>query len=203
MIPNHQDVPVSAPQSLDEMEARLQRLIGRRISTNLPTDKGWRGKEVERLVGLALNNRPESDEYAHELKTVVGTIDKSGMAMPKDGRIAVCQVTEDHLTKERFEHSSCWKKLSRFILVLVQDRGKWSSESTILYVRGYKFQDDSAKFSALKADYEWLQRFVKRRGFDALSRALVTPNGLLHIGTKGTKASSTRAFYLNNKALKK
>jgi DNA mismatch repair protein MutH len=187
--------------SITEALTILRRHLGKKITTKNPKNKGWRGNAVEELLGASQDNSHTPDSFAFELKTSVCRLDKDGVCRPKDGRLAICMVTTDSL-KESFHNSICWHKLRRILLVGTFDEcnGTYASFATIRFVRCFDFQDDSEIYKKLKEDYEHLQKYVKRNGFDKLSRSIITPNRLLHIGTKGCKRSSTRAFYLTNKA---
>lgn len=192
-------------QSSREAVKILQGLIraGTVIRTENPKDKGWRGKAVELLLGHSQDSRAQSDSFSYELKVSLCRREIDGTLKPKEGRVAITMVDEKELlSKGSFQGSRCWNKLQKIILVGVSDTGdKWSSSATMVFVRTYAPMESSEVFRMLSDDYGALKRLCVRLGFDHLSRSLKTPHGLLHIGTKGARNSTTRAFFLTNKGL--
>jgi hypothetical protein len=188
--------------SLKEAQARLERHLGKTITADNPKNKGWRGIEVEKLLGSGWDNSHGTDSYDFELKTAVCRLDKDGVCRPKDGRLAVCMTSPEELLVP-FRNSVCLQKLRRVLLVgtLDKESGPYARSATIMLVRPIDFGSNTKMCENLEEDYECLQKYVRRLGFDKLSRSLPTPHRLLHIGTKGSRQSKTRAFYLANKAL--
>jgi hypothetical protein len=189
--------------AVDDVERELRALIGTTIEATNPKDKGWRAQAIARLLGDVRDNLSAPDSFGHELKSVTCCSNDDGVLRPRERRLAVCMVDDGSL-RVPFIRSVCWQKLQRFLLVGFTYEGKWASSARIEFVRRLAFQDDKQKYKQLEEDYEHFQRLAKRKGFNSLSRADRSPNGLLQIATKGPGGignKKTRAFYLLNRAL--
>lgn len=181
--------------TIQQVRDAMSPLIGTQFHAPKTSNKGATGILCEKLAGI-----PQSSAHLDcsdgEVKTFPVTLKKDGSMVPKE-TVALTMLNKATLTsQECFEHSNCFKKMSRMLMVPYLRTG-----DTIEYLNPY-FMDLSEHqdtlLPVLQKDYD----DIRKTHVDGLGLTSKT-GALLQNRTKGAKNTTSRAFYLKKEFMKK
>mgnify|MGYP000862311568 CR=1 FL=1 len=154
-------------------------------------NKGWKGLVLERLAGLTNNNSKAPNGLTYELKSVSFNYDRKGKLKPKE-TMAITMLNQKQLLEEDFFSSHCWAKLKTIVFCAVAWHGKNADKAEIIDVVSLDFAETDDLIMEIKADYDFIRNKLKTQGFEALTGR---DGKWIQARTKGSKNSTTRAFY--------
>lgn len=162
-------------------------------------NKGWKGLILERLAGLETNISKAPNGLSYELKSVSFHYIKDKL-VPKE-TMAITMINPEELKNHSFFESHCWTKLKSIVFCAVMWHGKNSESGELLKVTSLDFAEDDELIKEIKADYDFIQNKLIKRGFKALTGA---DGKWIQARTKGSGHGSTsRAFYARTNLVKK
>lgn len=159
-------------------------------------DKGWVGKTCEGFLGLSSNSLQSPDFGDWELKTIPIKSLKNGKLSFKE-TMAVTMMNPEDVVNTPFEDSHLLAKL-KSLVVVSRTVGKTNDDPTSFYsATAFDLPDDL--YQIIKADYELVQDTIKNKGFSSLTGKM---GKYIQPRTKGSKGSTSRAFYARPQFLK-
>jgi hypothetical protein len=183
--------PIPPRQTIDDIYQKCLLIINKEYTLPITSNKGKPGLYLEDLLGI-----PHSSECLDcidgEIKTFPVKLHK-GKFVPKE-TIAVTMLSTNELRTTSFLDSKCYKKLKKMLVVPYYRTGE-----TITYMKPVIISDECTElYKILESDYHAIQkRYVEED-------VLVSSTGtLLQNRTKGSKGSTSRAFYLRTAFMKK
>jgi DNA mismatch repair protein MutH len=176
-------------QTIDEILAKLQPIIGQKHKVPITANKGRVGHFLEKLLGIP--HTPNClDCVDGELKTFPLKKLKNGTLVPKE-TLKVTSLSEVQLKKCDFEASRCCKKLAKMLLVPYYRTGE-TIEFMAPRVVDRSCKEFSEFYKTFEADYNAIRKlFLETTKLKCETGALLQnrPWG-------GGHGSTTRAFYL-------
>lgn len=161
-------------------------------SQNGGYNKGWKGQVLERLAGLTNNNDKAPNGLGFEIKSTAFELVNNDYRARETMAISMLNVKE--LLADDFYDSHFWQKLKTLLFCAVSWDGKFAKTGKLLSVNTFQTFNDSLIIDKLKSDYELIQKYFKSCVENKLP--IHTINGeLVQVRTKGSKNSSSRAFY--------
>ena len=161
-------------------------------------NKGWKGLVLERLAGLENNNSKAPNGLGYELKSVSFHY-KNGNLVPKE-TMAITMINQKELIAHDFFSSHCWAKLKSIVFCAVEWHEKNAESAELLEVVSLDFAETDDLIMEIKADYDFIRNKLMTEGYDSLTGK----DGVwIQARTKGSKGSSTRAFYARPKLVSK
>ena len=158
---------VSAPQSLDELKARLESLTGKTLleladkalvplPRNTTSGKGFTGELLEILLGASAGNLPVPD--FPQLKLELKTLPVDENLKPLESTF-ICHAPLINKRGQRFEDSTLFCKISSILFVFVlAPRDLPFAERKIM---GFHFfKPSSEELALIKEDWEELMEMV-------------------------------------------
>ena len=161
-------------------------------------NKGWKGLVLERLAGLSNNNSKAPNGLGYELKSV-SFYNKNGILSPKE-TMAITMINPKELIEEDFFNSHCWAKLKTIVFCAVAWHGKNAQNAELLKVVSLDFSETDELIMEIKADYDFIRNKLITQGFKSLTGK---DGKWIQARTKGSKNSTTRAFYSRPKLVAK
>src|SRR3989344_2388277 len=153
-------------------------------------NKGWKGLVLERLAGLETNVSKAPNGLTYELKSVAFHHVKDKL-VPKE-TMAITMINPTELTAHTFFKSHCWAKLKAVVFCAVAWHGKNAQRAELLEVVSLDFSETDDLIMEIKSDYDFIRNKLISQGFDSLTG---TDGKWIQARTKGSKDSTTRAFY--------
>lgn len=168
------------------------------VFKNEKQNKGWKGQVLERLIGLANNNKKAPNGLGFELKSV-SFYNKLDQLLPKE-TMAITMINSKELLEHSFFESHCWEKLKSLIFCPVLWTNKHQTSSTLLKVTSFDFQTNDEIINEIKADYDFIRSKLKTTGFESLTGK---DGKWIQARTKGAgHGSISRAFYARKELIK-
>ncbi len=153
-------------------------------------NKGWKGLVLERLAGLENNNSKAPNGLTYELKSV-GFHNKKEKLVPKE-TMAITMINPRELKEHDFFSSHCWAKLKTVVFCAVAWHGKNADKAELVEVVSLDFAETDDIIMEIKADYDFIRNKFITQGWEALTGR---DGKWIQARTKGSKNSTTRAFY--------
>jgi len=183
-------------QNISEIYDKLIPLVGVEHLLPITANKGLPGILLEDLLGIPHTSNC-LDCIDGELKIFpIKKIKKTDTLVPKES-IAITMLCKEELIKNDFKASRCYKKMSRMLIVPY-----YRSEATIRYLQPTVIDKENTLYSELyntfEADYNKIREHYIEHG--VLNSSI---GYLLQNRTKGSKGSTSRAFYLRPAFMKK
>jgi DNA mismatch repair protein MutH len=181
------------PLTIQEIQGKIEPLIGKPIYSPLTTNKGATGLLLETITGIP--HTPNCLDCSDgELKTFPIKKLKSGKYVPKE-TMAITMLDVESLKTCCFQDSRCGKKINRMLIVPYFREG-----DTIKYLRPMLWETAAHEqlCKKIEEDYNLIQSTYLKENI--LKSELGT---YLQTRTKGAGHGTTsRAFYLRTKFLK-
>lgn len=153
-------------------------------------NKGWKGLVLEKLAGLENNNSKAPNGLGYELKSV-SFHEKKGKLVPKE-TMAITMINQKELVEHDFFNSHCWSKLKSIVFCAVAWHGKNAEKAELIEVVSLDFAETDDLIMEIKADYDFIRNKLIAEGFSSLTGK---DGKWIQARTKGSKNSTTRAFY--------
>ncbi len=154
-------------------------------------NKGWAGQTIERYLGLPLNNWREADFRTWDLKLVALKRRPDGTLQVKE-TMALTMINSADLQAREFEDSHLLNKMRRLVVIGRVWESTKEESSRLVAVTQFDLSDPKI-YAQVKADYDYIRRTAKEKGFSSLNGRMGV---LLQPRTKGAgNGSTTRAFY--------
>lgn len=177
-------------QTIKDILNKSLLIINKEYTLPITSNKGKPGLYFEELLGI-----PHSSECLDcidgEIKTFPVNC-KNGKFVPKE-TIAVTMLSTTEITKS-FIDSKCYKKLKKMLIVpyhRIGDKIKYMTPTIIS-------EEITELYKILESDYNAIQKkFIEDGTFSS------STGTFLQNRTKGSKGSTSRAFYLRTAFIKK
>ena len=161
-------------------------------------NKGWKGHTLERLAGLANDNKQAPNGLGFELKSV-SFREVKGVLVPKE-TMAITMLSPEKLIETSFFESHCWEKLKSLVFCACLWHGKHNEKSELLSVQSFDFIESNTLIAEIEADYEFIRQKLIDKGFSSLTGK---DGKWIQARTKGAGHGSTsRAFYARKGLIK-
>lgn len=159
-----------------------------------PSNKGWAGLTLERLLGLSPNPEQAPDFGDWELKSLAVKRDPRG-ALTLRGNLTLTMFQPRALRDEEFERSHLWAKTRRLLIAVRLYESPEERRSPLIGLA--PFDVSGALADELKVEYDTLRWLLREQGVAALSsfrgRLLcVQPRG----DSQGWSFSAQRPFLM-------
>ena len=161
------------------------------------TNKGWAGHVCEGYLGLPINSSQQPDFGDWELKTIPIKTLKNGRKSFKE-TMAVTMINPQEVMNTPFEESHLLSKIKKLVVV-ARTVGKTVDDPSH-FMSATSFDLPADLYDEIKADYESVQDTIKNKGFLSLTGRM---GKYIQPRTKGSKGSTTRAFYARPAFLEK
>ena len=160
-------------------------------------NKGWVGHVLERHLNLPLNSTRAPNFGSWELKAVSLKRLKNGNLTVKE-TMAITMIDPVNVRNTDFEDSHLLVKL-RKLIVAARIWESQQEERSILHAVTTFDLDNPEIYDQIRADYNLVRETIRTTGFEALTGKMG-----VHIQprTKGSRGSTTRAFYARTPFLK-
>jgi len=169
------------------------------VFVNGKKHKGWAGHVCERYLGLPINSSPSPNFGSWELKSISLKHLRDGSLAIKE-TMAICMIDPYHVTRNDFEHSHLFTKLTKQIIVGRIWLNQAETTTPLFAVKTFDL-DDPEIYNQVKADYNLIRTTIIEQGFSALHGSMGV---FIQPRTKGRGHGSTsRAFYARASFLKK
>lgn len=161
-------------------------------------NKGWKGLTLGLLAGLSNDNKQAPNGLGFELKSTAFYKVK-GVWTPKE-TFAITMINPQNIIDTPFFESHCWAKLKSLVFCAVSWNGKNNEKSELLKVQSFDFIENDTLIQEIEADYEFIRKKLKTKGFNALTGK---DGKWIQARTKGAGHGSTsRAFYARKALIK-
>jgi DNA mismatch repair protein MutH len=167
--------------------------FGVSVFVNGNKNKGWAGLVLERCISIDPNCIQAPNGLGWELKTTSLRL-RNDHWHPKE-TLAITMINPTRDVDTPFLESHLWAKLKKTIVCGREWIDKTEPRSRLIQVNAFDVSDDEL-IAIVKADYEKIQKTIREKGFDELSRSLCE---YIEPGTKGSRDSKSRAFYASRK----
>lgn len=188
-----------AKEILEGYKERDLREIAEEYSFHInPSNKGWQGQLIERILGLAPNpeQAPDFDEW--ELKMIPIKCTNDGGLFKET--MAITMINEEHIRKHVFEDSHLLAKLKSLLLVVRVCCDKPDGKSFIKQVDEFDLEDDPELYQGVKDDYDLIrQRLLNNEELCSKLGNYIQPR----TKGRGGNAARTRAFYARKTFLRR
>jgi DNA mismatch repair protein MutH len=162
-------------------------------------NKGWKGLVIERLAGLENNNKKAPNGIGYEIKSTSFKLDKKTKILKPKETIAITMFNIEELKLHSFLESHCWQKIKSLIICPTTWDKPHSVNSKLIGVYSVDLLETDYILKEIEADYEMLRNKLNIEN-SSLSK---TWNGKwIQVRTKGSKKSTTRAFYARKDLIK-
>lgn len=156
-------------------------------------NKGWAGHVIERCLGLDLNSSRAPNLGAWELKVIPLVYRTRYKRWGFKEPMAITMIDQHNIKTHPFSDSHLLTKTKSMIIVARTVGANALEPSYIHSVTEFRLK--GSLLTAVKKDYDEIQRVVNKKGFDALSGGI---GKYIQPRTKGTRRGSKpkpRAFY--------
>lgn len=161
-------------------------------------NKGWKGLTLGLLAGLSNDNKQAPNGLGFELKSTAFYKVK-GVWTPKE-TFAITMINPQNIIDTPFFESHCWAKLKSLVFCAVSWNGKNNEKSELLKVQSFDFIENDTLIQEIEADYEFIRKKLKTKGFNALTGK---DGKWIQARTKGAgHGSISRAFYARKALIK-
>lgn len=182
-------------QTISEIYKKIiENIVGKAYTLPITKNKGGPGQFLEHLVGIAHTSNC-LDCSDGELKAFPVKKLQNGKLSPKE-TVAVTMLSKDELLINDFNSSKCCKKMTKILFVPYLRNGDdiCFLMPTIIDKNNLEFAD---LYAVIESDYNLIRQNYIEYG------VLGSKDGiLLQNRTKGSKGSTSRAFYLRSEFIK-
>ena len=161
-------------------------------------NKGWAGQVLERYLGLPLSSTQAPNFGTWELKLISLKHLKSGALTVKE-TMAITMIDPYNVVRTNFEDSHLLLKLRKLIVAARIWESQQEEKSVLHKVLTFDL-DDPEIYNQVKADYDLVREVISTQGFSALTGEM---GEYIQPRTKGSRGSTSRAFYARTSFLKK
>lgn len=162
-------------------------------------NKWWKWLVLEKWAWLENNNKKAPNGLWFELKSVSFNKNKKTWIYKPKETMAITMINEKELLEYSFYKSHLWEKLKSIVFCATSWNEKNDSNSFLLDVTSFDFQENWDLIREIEEDYEFIRRKCKENWFLNLTWSYwkwIQPR------TKWSKNSTTRAFYARPKLVK-
>ncbi len=178
--------------------SKLAKQYGITIYKDGKQNKGWKGLTLGLLAGLSNDNKQAPNGLGFELKSTAFYKVK-GVWTPKE-TFAITMINPQNIIDTPFFESHCWAKLKSLVFCAVSWNGKNNEKSELLKVQSFDFIENDTLIQEIEADYEFIRKKLKTKGFNALTGK---DGKWIQARTKGAgHGSISRAFYARKALIK-
>jgi hypothetical protein len=153
------------PQLGQDLRAHSDR-YGLTTRGETPSNKGWAGLTLERLLGLSPNPEQAPDFGDWELKSLAVRRDARG-ALALKGNLTLTMFQPSALRDEEFERSHLWSKTRRLLIAVRLYESPEERRSALIGLA--PFDMSGALADELRAEYEALRWLLREQGVVGLT----------------------------------